>query len=594
MADARSPSLSDTPAPTPPRAASTLLRLTTSIGAIGDRAGDSEHERLQHRFLVYMGILMSVGGAVWGALCLGFGLRLQSLVPLSYVALTAVNLTYFHRSKNFLGVRFCQVLMSLLLPFAFQTVMGGYAGSGSSMLWAMLSVVGSLTFTASRAMVRWLLAYTMLTILMGLLDGWSRKQFAIVPSEGARTLFATLNLVMVSNVVFGLTLYLLEQRERAAQALRSAEQKIIGLEREVESARKLGQYTLQAKIGEGGMGAVYRARHALLRRPTAIKVIRPEHVGVNGIARFEREVQHTAALTHPNTVRIFDYGRTDDGLFYYVMEYLQGVDLEALVRKHGPLPPARVVSLLEQAVGALAEAHARHLIHRDVKPANLMLCADGYLPDVVKVMDFGLVKELKGDSKGSLTELGMIAGTPHYMSPESIASPQSIGPATDIYAIGCVAYYLLSGRELFAGNTPMAICGMHLHVEPEPIAARVPDLPPALASLIMQCIHKQADGRPTASDLHDALVAFKSEPWALWTRQDAVTWWTENRDKLAFDHREEPIAGGEALHRKRTSAVGPEVDRTTADAKSPSESAMGRALSAEVPAGQESAAPPPG
>lgn len=563
-------------ATTEPPAPSTLLRLTASIGSIGDRPDDTDHERLQHRFLVFMGVLMSLGGSIWGTLCLGFGLWQQSLIPYGYVVLTAVNLWYFARSKNFLRVRFVQVLMSLLLPMLFQIVLGGFAESGNALIWSMLSVVGSLTFTESRTMLRWLFVYTGCVLLLGLLDGWAAAHFHITDSQVARTAFVTLNMVMVSNVVFGLTLYLLEQRERAARALQTAQDRIIGLEKEVESARKLGQYTLQTKLGEGGMGAVYRGRHAMLRRPTAVKVIRPDHVGANSLGRFEREVQHTAALTHPNTVRIYDYGRTDDGLFYYVMEYLQGFDLEALVRRDGAMPVGRVVHLLEQAVGALAEAHAQNLIHRDIKPANLMVCGDRYLPDVVKVMDFGLVKELKTDSTGSLTEVGMIAGTPHYMSPEAISSPQDVGPATDVYAIGCVAVFLLTGRELFTGATPMAICGMHLHVAPEPLSERAPDVPEPLAALVMRCIAKSAADRPSTEELHEALVAMKTEPWARWTRADARAWWTEHGSSVPIMHRETPISGGETLHRMRQdSGV---VDQTTADVESPSASAIGRAL----------------
>ncbi len=561
------------------RPESSLIRWTGAVGAIGDRPGDSEHERLQHRFLIFMGVLMSCGGAVWGGLCIAFDLVVQSAIPLGYVALTSLNLAYFARSKNFLRVRFLQVSMSLLLPFAFQLVLGGFANSGTVMIWSMLSVVGSLTFTESRTMLRWLLAYTAFTILMGVFDQWAIDHFLFTTQQGPRTGFSTLNMVMVSNVVFGLTLYLLEQREQMARALATARDRIVGLEKEVASARKLGQYTLQAKLGEGGMGAVYRGRHAMLRRPTAVKVIRPDQVGANAIARFEREVQHTAALSHPNTVRIFDYGRTDDGLFYYVMEYLEGLDLDALVRQQGPMPQARVLHILEQAAGALAEAHDSKLIHRDIKPANLMLCGDRYLPDVVKVMDFGLVKEVKTDSKGSLTEVGMIAGTPHYMSPEAISSPQDIGPPTDVYALGCVAYFLLSGRELFAGNTPMAICGMHLHVAPDPIFDRVPDIDPMFAELITQCVRKEPEARPTTDALHQALVELKAAPWARWSRDAARAWWKAHGGDVAVVHRETPISGGgETLVRRAAPGSNVDVEGTTADVQSPSDSTIGRAL----------------
>ena len=352
-------------------------------------------------------------------------------------------------------------------------------------------------------MLRWLLADTAFTILMGGFDQWAIDHFQFTTLQGPRTGFSTLNMVMVSNVVFGLTLYLLEQREQMARALATARDRIVGLETEVASARRLGQYTLQTRLGEGGMGAVYR----------------------------------------------------------------------------GPMPPARALHILELTVGALAEAHEGKLIHRDIKPANLMLCGDRYLPDVVKVMDFGLVKELKIDSKGSLTELGMIAGTPHYMSPESISSPQDIGPPTDVYAVGCVAYFLLSGRELFSGATPMAICGTHLHVAPDPNFDRVPDIDPAFAELITQCVREEPEARPTTEALCEALVEFRSAPWARWTREMAQAWWRQHASDVAVTHRETPVpGGGETLVRRATPGSNVDVEGTTADVQSPSDSTIGRAL----------------
>ena len=188
----------------------------------------------------------------------------------------------------------------------------------------------------------------------------------------------------------------------------------------MREARRLGPYTLVEKIGEGGMGAVYRASHALLRRPTAIKILPPQRAGEMDLARFEREVQMTSQLTSPHTVSVYDYGRTPDGLFYYAMEFLDGIDLEELVRRDGPMPPGRVVHVLRQVCEALGEAHRAGLIHRDVKPANILLCERGGRFDVAKVVDFGLVKSVSGSDPGVTLE-NTVPGTPHYMAPESAA-----------------------------------------------------------------------------------------------------------------------------------------------------------------------------
>ena len=274
---------------------------------------------------------------------------------------------------------------------------------------------------------------------------------------------------------------------------------IFGLRAEVDQVRRLGQYTLEGKLGEGGMGVVYRASHAMLRRPTAIKMLRPEKAGEDTLRRFEREVQLTANLSHPSTVAIFDYGRTPQGVFYYAMEYLDGLNLEQLVRTDGPQPPARIVHILRQVCGALAEAHEIGLIHRDIKPANIILSQRGGMPDVAKVVDFGLVKSF--DRTGStadieVTSANVLVGTPLYMSPEAIAGDAMLDGRSDLYALGAVGYFLLTGTPVFSARSVVEVFAHHLHTPPEPPSIRARDhIPEDLERLVLQCLAKRPDER---------------------------------------------------------------------------------------------------
>jgi serine/threonine-protein kinase len=307
---------------------------------------------------------------------------------------------------------------------------------------------------------------------------------------------------------------------------------IYGLRREVEQAQRVGQYTLEEKIGEGGMGAVYRARHALLRRPTAVKLLPPDKAGLQNLTRFEREVQLTSQLTHPNTVAIFDYGHTPEGIFYYAMEYLDGLDLERVVAIDGPQPPSRVVHILTMICGALVEAHGIGLVHRDIKPANVILCERGGLPDVAKVVDFGLVKQLSGsDSNASIGPDGHagVVGTPHYMSPEGITSPDRVDARSDIYALGALAYFLLTGTPVFHGNTIVEVCGHHLHTAPERPSVRLGHpLPDTLERVVLACLEKDPSRRPqSASELRGRLSDCGLPRW---TEEQARAWWSDARD----------------------------------------------------------------
>jgi len=306
-----------------------------------------------------------------------------------------------------------------------------------------------------------------------------------------------------------------------------ASRTIFGLRKKASEAQKLGQYTLGAKIGEGGMGAVYRASHAMMKRDVAIKLLPADRAGKDGLVRFEREVQLTSRLNSPNTIAIYDYGRTPQGVFYYVMEYIDGFSLEDLVARFGPLPPGRVIHLAKQICAALAEAHSIGLIHRDIKPANIALCERAGVYDVVKVLDFGLVKELGTDSASTTT--ASLTGTPLYLSPEAITAPDKVDGRSDLYAVGGVAFWLLTGTHVFEGNTVVEVCSHHLHTKPETASARLGQVVPAdLEAVIARCLEKDPAKRfADAEALAHALDACDSVDD--WSDALATAWWKVNR-----------------------------------------------------------------
>ena len=308
---------------------------------------------------------------------------------------------------------------------------------------------------------------------------------------------------------------------------------LYGLRERIREATKLGQYTLQEKIGEGGMGAVYRATHAMLRRPAAIKLLLPDRAGEREVARFEREVQLTSRLLHPNTISIFDYGRTADGTFYYVMELLDGFDLALLVEAEGPLPAWRVVRILGQVSAALVEAHGLGLIHRDIKPANIILTERSDEPDIVKVVDFGLVKLLGGATDEPMTtQANAITGTPLYLAPEAITTPDEVDGRADIYALGAVGFYLLTGQHVFQGNTIVEVCSKHLLEPPTlPSLCTTRPIPEPLDQLILACLAKSPSERPaSAAALKQALEHVAEQ--APHDRAAAKLWWQERAPAL--------------------------------------------------------------
>jgi eukaryotic-like serine/threonine-protein kinase len=293
------------------------------------------------------------------------------------------------------------------------------------------------------------------------------------------------------------------------------------------TARRLGQYVLVQEIGRGSNGMVYRARHALLRRPVAIKLLSPDMTNEANAARFEREVQMTSQLTHPNTVAIYDYGRTPEGLFYYAMEYLSGIELDQLVRQFGPQPEGRVIHILRQVCGSLAEAHAVGLIHRDIKPANVALTRRGGVYDVVKVLDFGLVKAQHLRPTDAVIATAVV-GTPHFMSPEAVERPDTVDARSDLYSVGAVGYWLLTGQTIFLGEKVEVLLDRQVSDDPIPPSKLMNKrVSPDLEQVIMQCLAKTPEQRPpTSAVLEEALARCASA--GSWTVAQAAEWWQAN------------------------------------------------------------------
>jgi len=305
------------------------------------------------------------------------------------------------------------------------------------------------------------------------------------------------------------------------------------LRRQAFQARQLGQYRLTRRIGSGGMGEVYLAEHQLLKRPCVVKLIRPDKAGdPRSLARFQREVRATAKLSHWNTVEIFDYGHAEDGTFYYVMEYLPGMNLGEIVERFGPLPPERAIHFLVQACDALGEAHAAGLIHRDIKPGNIFAAQRGGFYDVAKLLDFGLVKPLVDDEPPvHLTTEGAITGSPLFMSPEQAVGDREPDARSDIYSLGAVAYYLVTGRPPFEGDKPLKVLIAHAHNDVVPPSQLRPGLPTDLEQVILRCLAKDPANRfQTAAELADALAACRAAD--NWTRAMAAQWWQRQEEYM--------------------------------------------------------------
>jgi serine/threonine-protein kinase len=345
--------------------------------------------------------------------------------------------------------------------------------------------------------------------------------FGVVAEISASETFATLRYLTISlSVIGGIVALTLVAAFMSAYLLAR-------LTRQFGRVQRLGAYTLEKQISEGGMATIYLARHALLKRPTAIKILKKHIATDEFVHRFEREVQLASQLLHPNTVEIYDFGRTREGQPYYVMEYLDGVTLAELVEHSGRVPPGRAIHVLRQVAAALREAHARGMVHRDVKPENVMLCRRGE-DDVVKLLDFGLVKNLERADTRDVTKQLKLVGTPRYMAPERLINPSDVDARSDIYALGAVGYFLLTGKPIFDGDDSLAISNQVLHTPaPRVRDAGIP-VPEGFDNLIAACLEKDRNRRPpNAEAVVEALDRLASR--LAWTQVDAAAWWADYR-----------------------------------------------------------------
>jgi tRNA A-37 threonylcarbamoyl transferase component Bud32 len=353
---------------------------------------------------------------------------------------------------------------------------------------------------------------------------WLRGfDFGVIAEIGADEAFKPLRHLSISfAVIGGITVLSLFAAFMSAFLLSR-------LSRQFGRVQRLGAYTLERRLSEGGMATIWLARHALLKRPTAIKILKPHVATDEFVHRFEREVQLASQLLHPNTVEIYDFGRTAEGQPYYVMEYLDGVTLAELVQHAGRVPPGRAIHILRQVAAALREAHAHGLIHRDVKPENVMLCRRGE-DDVVKLLDFGLVKNLEHADTRDITKQLKIIGTPRYMAPERLLNPSDADARSDIYALGAVGYFLLTGRPIFDGDDSLAISNQVMHTPAPRVSAAGVQVPEGLDALIAACLEKDRARRPpSAQAIVEALDRLASR--LAWTQSDAAAWWHEFRGR---------------------------------------------------------------
>lgn len=398
------------------------------------------------------------------------------------------------------------------------------------------------TSTMMFAFMTWIVASLLYGIFIP--NTWRRAALIVIPATAVPLVTTLLLYVLdarvaeVTDLVWLITSSLLASV--AAAAALFGTYTVNSLRTAVFKAKKFGQYRLRQKLGSGGMGEVYLADHQLLKRPSAIKLIRPGHdTDLRALARFELEVQATAKLSHWNTVEIFDYGRTDDGTFYYVMEYLPGMSLYDLVRRHGPLPAARVVHFLTQTCSALGEAHAAGLIHRDIKPANIFAAERGGVYDVAKLLDFGLVKATVDDGLPDADQPVAregFAGSPLYMAPEQAAGNVKPNFGSDIYSLGATAYFLLTGQPPFPGASVAHVLRAHAEEPVVPPSKLRPEIPADLEAVVLGCLAKEPRHRfANVRQLRDALAGCACS--GQWTEQLAAQWWEQRESSQLQDVR---------------------------------------------------------
>ncbi|MFT7579304.1 MAG: serine/threonine protein kinase [Myxococcota bacterium] len=484
-------------------------------------SSDSKELRRQKSAIFVIASACCFFGSVWTAMYWAlFGWGLTAALPAAFVLIVGTSLVVSHRTRQHMYAVYAQILCIMYITAFIQWSIGGVFDSGFVLAWAFCGPICALVFFRLRRALLWFALYLVNVAITVAFDDIFQAHGHVV-TESIREIFFVMNLSGSSLVVFIFAGYLWlnasSERERADALQQSLTD---------EKAKRIGPYTLEERLGQGGMGVVYRARHALLRRKTAIKLLKDGAGDEQRFKRFEREVQLTSDLNHPNVVAIYDYGRSPDGEFYYAMEHLPGTDLDGLVQAVGPVPLARALNILGQALDALDAAHEAGLIHRDIKPANIIISRFGKRTDVVKVLDFGLVKEVQAPSGLThLTTENTICGTPDYIAPEALLDPENVGPGVDLYAIGAVAYFLVTGSPVFTGKTAMEIFSHHMTTPPRPPSehSELP-IPEAFDRWVLRLLAKHASDRyASAVEARSALDAIEVQ--ASWTDEKAHRWW---------------------------------------------------------------------